>query len=152
MSSDPYKPPEARLSDGRVGEEKLYSPGQVAGAAFLGGPLAGCWLMAANYSEFGNEGARRQTLIWGVLGTLAVLGLSLVLPARFPNSVLPVAYALVLRQAAVGLQGTQFEQHLAAGGQKHSWWRVVGISLVCLVVVLAMSIPFVFLLPSTPTP
>jgi hypothetical protein len=153
MNSDAYKPPDARLIEARPGVGKLYSPGQVSGAAFLGGPLAGCWLMATNYSEFGNQGARRQTLIWGVLGTLVAIGLSLVLPARFPNAVLPAVYAIALRQVANRLQGPKFEEHLAAGGEKHSSWRVVGITLVCLVVFLVMCVPFLFLLPdAAPTP
>jgi hypothetical protein len=148
MNSDAYKPPEARLTDRRSGDGKLYSSGQVGGAAFLGGPLAGCWLMAANYSEFGNDSARWQMLIWGVLGTLAVLGVSFLLPTRLPNALLPAVYAYTLSELADRLQGTQFDQHLAAGGRKHSSWRVVGVSVVCLVVVVAMSIPFVvFLLP-----
>jgi hypothetical protein len=145
MSSDAYKPPDAPLTEARPGLGKVYSPGQVAGATFLGSPLAGCWLLAQNYAVFGNERARKLALGWGVLGAFAVLAASLALPQRFPNVVVPAAYTVGLHQVARGLQGAQVEEHLAAGGQKHSSWRVVGIGLVCAFLFVAGAIPLVLL-------
>ena len=55
MNHNPYTPPSARVADaaetvGRAGSTaRLYTPGQIALAAFLGSPLAAAWFAAANF-------------------------------------------------------------------------------------------------------
>jgi hypothetical protein len=145
MTSDAYKPPNAELVEPRLGAAKLYSPRQVAGAAFLGSPLAGCWLLAQNYAVLGIERARKPLLVWGVLGSLAILGVSLALPERFLSVVLPVGYTIAFLQIARALQGPEFEEHVRAGGQKHVW-RVVGIGILCAVLFIGAAVPVVLLM------
>ncbi len=151
-SPDVYKPPRADLTERGSGPGKLYSPGQVALAAFLGTPMAGCWLLAQNFTVLGNPGAQRRALIGGVLGTLALIGVALLLPASVPNSVLPIAYTFGLRELAKSLQGAAFAAHLAAGRQKQSSWRAAGIGLLGFAVILGAVAVSVFLLPDDAIP
>ena len=152
MSSDAYAPPEARLTDARSAPEKVYSLNQMAVATFLGSPLAGCWLMRKNYGVFRDERGGRQALLWGVLSSLAIIGLSIVLPDKVPNSGLPVLYTLAFRYIASGLQGPRLEDEQAAGPRKHSWWRVIGISVVCAFLFVAAATPIVLLIKGVPPP
>ena len=152
-SSDVYKPPRADLTEpGSTAAAKLYAPGQVALAAFLGTPMAGCWLLAQNFKVLGKPGSHQRALIGGVLGTLALIGVALLLPARVPNSVLPIAYTFGLRELAKSLQGAAFAAHIAAGRQKQSSWRAAGIGLLGFAVILSAVAAWVFVLPDKALP
>ena len=127
---------------------RLYSPQQVAGAAFLGTPIAAAWLFARNFSALGDERASRRALVWGVVGTVAIVVLGSILPARFPAPVLPIAYTMALRELAKLVHGAAFAAHVAAGGQRQSNWRVLGIGLAGLVAVLPFAVGLAFVLPT----
>jgi len=126
---------------------KLYSPGQIALAAFLGSPLAGCWFWSRNYLRLGQSSSSTQCLIWGAVGTVALLAISFFLPERFPDQAIPIGYTFGLLQAAKHTHGSIVAQHLSAGGRLGSWWAVVGISLLFLVIVLAILFGVILLLP-----
>jgi hypothetical protein len=130
-----------------VSPSKAYSPGQIAGAAFVGSPLAGCVLLASNYRLFGLPDERNNALVWGCVGTVAAFAITFVLPESFPSVVMPFAYVAALYQIATYTQGSLFEAHMASGGAKHSNWRVfaiaslcsIGVSIVILIAVIVFS-------------
>jgi hypothetical protein len=140
-----YQPPRSEIpqSAPTASSGKLYSPGQVAAAAFLGAPIGAVILMAANYRLLGRARSRRIALIAGIGGTAALLLVSFFLPEKFPNSALPIAYTIALRTIADRLQGPAYAAHLAAGGARQSHWRVVGIALACLSGLLVLMIAVV---------
>ena len=129
---------------------KLYSPGQIALAAFLGSPLAACWFWSRNYRQLNQPRSANQCLVWGIAGTAVLLTVSFFLPEHFPNSAIPIGYTVGLRQAAQQTHGGTVTQHIAAGGHLGSWWAVVGISLGCLLLVIAVIFGVVLLLPDAP--
>jgi hypothetical protein len=143
---NPYVAPTAVLAtpyDAIVDLPRLHSPHQVMGASWLGTPIAGCWLLAANYRALHQPQTAQTTLLVGALVTSALLGLAFVLPDWFPNSVLPIAYSVAMLRVAKRLQGETFDHHLASGGPKHSAWRafLVGVtSLLALVTLVSISI------------
>lgn len=126
---------------------KLYSPGQIALSAFLGSPLAACWFWSRNFQRLGRVSSSTQCLIWGAIGTAALLTLSFFLPERFPNSAIPMGYTFGLLQAAKQTHGAIVAQHLSAGGRLGSWWAVVGVSLLFLAAILAALVGVILLLP-----
>lgn len=140
--SEIYRAPKADLSadgDGlAAGGGKLFSVRQIAVATFLGTPLAGALLMAENYRALAQPQKRKHALIGGVAAAVGVVVLALILPDRFPNSVLAVAYVLGTRAAADRAQGAEIAAHVAGGGAHQSNWRVVGIGLACLAGFLAV--------------
>jgi hypothetical protein len=123
----------------------LYSPGQVSLATFLGSPIAGAWLLAANYAVLGERDARRRTLMYGAIGSVVVLALAFVLPEHFPNFILPAAYTVTLREFANRSQGKAFNAHLQNGGRKQSTWRAAGIGLAWLAAVLSVVVVVVLI-------
>ena len=151
MEQNPYAPPKAPVSDlaTRDGapvaaEGPLYSPNQVGVAAFLASAFAGAWLMAADYRATGQPIKARNALWIGALTTLATIGLGFVLPDKFPNSVLPLAVAFGMRAVAEKEFNAILKDHDAAGGALHSWWRVVGISVLIIVALFAIAMLGVF--------
>ncbi len=148
MDSDPYKPPDSSLTEQGETREKIYSPGQVALAAFLGSPIAGCWLMAKNYAVFGNHQAQRRTIVWGVLGTIALFGLAPLVPDAVPRPVVPLAITFASYQSARVLQLPVYELYLERGHLKHSSLRVAGIGIAWLVLILIVLMAVILLMPS----
>jgi hypothetical protein len=128
---NPYAPPAA--DSNAIASVKLYSPGQVAWASFLGTPVAGCVLLAINFQRFGQITAANLALVTGFIGTIVVFAIAFVLPDNFPNLVLPLAYTFGMYQGAKQWQGETYQHRLANGDRKASGWAATGISIVCLI-------------------
>ncbi len=144
---DIYSPPNAAVATKDHPISGLYSPVQTGVAAFIGGPLAGCWLLATNFAMLSKPAARTRTIIVGVVVTVLVFALSLYLPEDFPNLIIPFVYTVVFHQVAKQLQGDEFSQFVEEGGQRFSHWRVVGISFLAIVVFLAAGFGIVLVVP-----
>jgi hypothetical protein len=144
MERNPYAPPKAKLTEGEGDgsplpgfpvESRPFTPRQHFVASFLGAPIAAAWLAAHNYRALARPQDARQVVIWGIVATLVVFGIALVLPEDFPNAVLPLAYCVAVLTLAKQRFGDLVDAHSAAGGGTASWWRVVGIGLLSLIVV-----------------
>lgn len=118
---------------------KLFTMAGVGWAAFLGSPLAGGILLAANARRLGNRAlAQRQ-----ILATALVTLVSIVLYAavNVPEAT-EVQHALVHAVVIAGLagtivyarhaQGAAVAAHRAGGGALQSNWRAAGIGLLTL--------------------
>jgi hypothetical protein len=116
----------------------IYSPYQIYFASFVGGPLAGAWYLAQNYRAIANIPAARRSLVVGCLAVLAMLPLLFVLPKKFPNLVIPIAYSAAFyffaqqRFVVDSARGIRF-----GSGWRH-WTNVVGVSVFLLVLTLAL--------------
>ena len=117
---------------------RLYTVGQITFATFGASPLAGSLLLVSNYRVLQKPSAAWHSLIWGLVSTIILFGIAFILPERFPNMVLPVAYSIGMRQLVSYLQGDAIAKHIARGGKKGSWWATVGLSLGVLVVIVAV--------------
>lgn len=139
MERNPYAPPKANVSDHDVAGSsvvrELYTPSQHAVAAFIGSPIAAAVLAAFNYRALGRSRDANQVVVWGIVATFVVFGVALVLPDEFPNAVLPLAYTVAIRSLAQMQFGAVVDAHRAGGGRIGSWWRVVGIGFLSLIVI-----------------
>jgi hypothetical protein len=77
--------------------ERLWSPRQIAVAAFLGSPLAAGWFLSRNYAALADESRSRRALWMGLVATALVVAIGFFLPRDFPKSVLPAAYAAAIQ-------------------------------------------------------
>lgn len=129
---NPYSPPESQDTAPPQADVKLFTPGQVAVAAFVGSPIAAGILLTVNERRLQREGAATLAMVGSVIATVAVFALSWVLPESFPGMVIPAAYTLTYRAIAK----TRLER-VAAGHGRASNWAVAGISVGMLLVVCA---------------
>jgi hypothetical protein len=109
-------------------------------ATFLGSVFAGAWLAASNFTSIGQPVKARHTRWWGVVGTVVTVVVALILPDRFPNVVFPIATIFLVRALALRHFEVVLREHFAGGGAQRSWWRVTGIGLLCLVVLMVVAI------------
>lgn len=142
---NPYTPP-AHESAGQS-RNKLYSPGHIAWATFLGAPIAGCVLLALNYRRFGKSTSANLALVTGFIGTGLLLVIAFFLPDNFPNSILPAAYTFGMYQCVKSLQGKAYEHHVANGGIKASAWAATGIGILSLLCIFAALVAVILVAP-----
>ncbi len=144
-----YAPPSADLVTPSRFAGRLYSPRQVGIATFLGSPMAGCWLLGANFAATDEHERRRNALLAGVAATITLLLVSFMLPENFPSIVLPIASTFVLQDRAKRLQGDRFDEHIARGGGQHSGWRVALVSLLSVAGLVAGAVGLAMLFPES---
>lgn len=152
MENNPYAPPKARVDeaapvDGEVvaASTPLYTVHQITVAAFLGSAVAAGWLAASNLKAVGQPIKARRWLWISIAVTIVILGVSMVLPDRFPSIVIPLAIAFGARAAATTEFGWILRDHERAGGDIRSWWKVVGISLLVCAILVAIMVTVLFL-------
>jgi hypothetical protein len=136
------------MSDHTASSVRIYSPGQVGLACFLGSPLAACCLMALTYGALHDAKKAKRALAYGVAGTVAVIALAFMLPESIPGSALPIGYTIGVFQVTKQLQGPAVEAHRTQGGKLGSWGFVVGIGFLGLALVFGVIAGISFLLPS----
>jgi hypothetical protein len=114
--------------------DRLYSPGDVALATFLGAPAAGGVVLALNYRKWGQKPLAAATVAVGLVVT-AILGwLAWIVPSYIPSVVFLAPQVIGGYFVAKWLQGPRFDAHVAAGGPKASTGRAALIGLAFTVV------------------
>jgi hypothetical protein len=116
----------------------LYTVRQIGIASFLGGPAAGAWFISRNYVALSQPEKVRRVLVLGGVVTAALVPLALLLPESTPHSLLPLAYTAAFYYYAEHLFGSAIKLHLAAGGARGSWWTVVGVALLIVLVLVGL--------------
>lgn len=116
---------------------KLHSPGDAVLATFLGGPFAGCIVLAINYFKLRRALAGWQAILLGLIGTILLVGIGLKLPAHSPSFLGGVIGLVAMIILANALQGSIYKNHLREGGEKASGWIAAGIGVGSILVVFA---------------
>lgn len=140
MTDHPYAAPSAELIESEQPSGRIYSPMQVVGGAFVGGPVGVVYFLWANFVTLRNHAAAIRTLWLGALGVALMFVLAIVLPEGVSNIPFSIAYLLVARIVAGKFQLSK--QTIATSSQLvfHSNWRVFFLGLLCLLGSLAILI------------
>lgn len=104
-------------------------------------------MIRSNFLAVREEQRARQALELGVAATLLLLGIALVLPERFPNSVLPAIYTFGTLAIAKALDQDRVKTHGEPAVAYGSNWRVAAIGFVCLLIVFVALLAFLLVLP-----
>jgi hypothetical protein len=147
MDHNPYAPPAAAVTD-IVNTRAVFSPRQILVAAFLGSPIAATWLIHRNFMTLGDASRGLRALWLGTAVSVAVLAVAFYLPQRIPDVLLPLIYSVALYQYALHRFGAAYRQHLTAGGRTGSWWSVLGVSLLAVLILVGILFALVFAAPS----
>ena len=126
--------------------KKLYSPGQVSAASFFGGPLAAIFTLYKNFVTLGNINKAKNTLVVGSLLTFLSLFIIPFLPEDFPNIAISVEYTASAASVATQYQMKKIDIAESDIYSFQSNWKVLGLSLVsiilflCLVIAIGLSL------------
>lgn len=129
-------------------DRKIYNENMVRVSTLLAGPFAAAYLMAENYKTLGQEKLARQTLIYGSVATVFIFGTLMLLPEKVldkvPQFLLPIIFSVIAQFLMRKYQTSEVETYLTEGGQKHSNWKVAGVSLLVLGAELAAVLVLIF--------
>lgn len=119
---------------------RAFTVGQITVATLIGTPLAGCLLLALNAEALGRPERRDPIIGWGLLVTIAAMGIAFALPEGIPNLLLPALYTLGTFQTARRLQGRAIAVCRAETGGRRSHLVMLALAIACHVVVAATCI------------
>jgi hypothetical protein len=123
---------------------RLYSPGSVTLAGFLGGTIAASVVMAINFARLSRHPAIWQALAIGLATQASLIAIAMVLPADVPASLFTGVTTLLSWGAAKAWIADDYAAHLDRGGRKASAWGAAGIALLCAVGLFVVMISVVF--------
>lgn len=127
---------------------KIYKDRAVWFGTFLGGPLAGGYIIAENFKAFNQPDKAKKTWIYTIIATIIILGGIISIPdsVKIPNQIIPLIYTGIAYYLVQHFQGANITAHINAGGQLHSWWRTLSVGLVGLAIILIAVFSIVFLI------
>ena len=127
-------------------EKGLFTERAISTSTFLGGPLAGTFLIAHNFTALEKKAEARFTWIVGVVGTIVIIPLLVLIPDRLlPNSIarmLEILWVIPAYLVVRRFQKDAIERHLSSGGKKGSAMKAatVGIASMLIILLYAFSI------------
>jgi len=119
-------------------EIKMSSSKQVYVATVLGGPFAGGWLLFQNLISNDDKKKANLVLIGTLLIFFALLFVSYQLPTGASSIALPLLVAILYMVIYKLTFDHHFLKHIKNNGLITSWWSVLGVSLISLVISLIL--------------
>jgi hypothetical protein len=118
---------------------KLYSSKAISGATFLGGPLAGGYLIGENFKVLNKPDEGRKSLIIGIITTLVLFGGMFMLPEKMidkiPRQLIPLIYTGIIWGIVEWTQGDILKVHKENGNSFFSGWKAAGIGFISLIII-----------------
>lgn len=113
-------------------KSKVYSEQSIAAGAFIGGPLAGAYLLGYNFKVFGEQ--RKFIVTWVISSVYLILLLISIFTLPFlekiPNFYFTAVLTGAFYVAAQFYQAENIKTHLSEEGELHSWLRAIGVSTI----------------------
>ena len=130
---------------------RLYSTGQVQGAAFFGLSIAGGWLLALNFARTQNPKAALNAMLAAVVVLAPLAALMLFLPSDFPGLevILPFLTAILFQVGYHIFFAAKYSDHVDSGASKASFWKAAGVTLAAFPVIVILIAVFAVFIPVT---
>lgn len=133
--------------DNQIPAGTIYKDRAMWVGTFLGGPLVTGYLVAKNYKVFGENDKARKTWIVAVIATILIFGIAIYAPyvERMPNTLFVLIYTGIAYLLVRIYQGDKIDAHIRVGGKTHSWYRVIGVSILGLLITIIPLVVFAYL-------
>jgi hypothetical protein len=129
-----------------IPEGTIYKDRAMWVGAAIGGPLVTGYLAASNYKVFGEKDKVWKTWLVAVAATVLIFSIALYAPFadRIPNGLFGLITAGMAYLIVRIWQGAKIDAHVRAGGRVFSWYRVIGISIVGLILTAISFLTFAY--------
>ncbi|WP_068469875.1 hypothetical protein [Candidatus Protochlamydia phocaeensis] len=125
--------------------QHFWDHSQIFLAAYLAGPIGGCYFLGRNYMQSGQPAYARLCYAAGLLGLMGILTILAFIPTyaleHIPKSIIPISYSAIIAGFAYGYQKNLIEEQVKEGNKRFSYWWCLLIILSLLIV----QIPLIFL-------
>lgn len=113
---------------------------------FLGGPLVAGYLLSENFKTFNQTDKVKPTWIITIITTILIFILAFLIPENIniPNQLFPIAYSVIAYGLYKKYQEKDFDTFIKHGGLTHNWWKVIGISLISLLITVLSLFAIIF--------
>jgi hypothetical protein len=137
--------PEVNL-DHVIPEEKIYKSQAIGVGTFLGGPLVAGYLFSENFKSLGQPEKVKSTWIIAIISTIVIFGGAFLIPenSKIPNQLIPIVYSAIALGLFKKFQEKNATEHINSGGLVYSWWRVIGVAVIGLIITTAAIFAFVY--------
>lgn len=116
--------------------EKIYKDRAISIGTFLGGPLVAGYLIAENFKVFKDNEKAKTTWIIAIFTTIVLFGGLSFIPEniKIPNQIIPIIYTVIASSLAKRFQEQKSKEHIENGGKYYSWWRIIVIGIIGLLI------------------
>jgi hypothetical protein len=123
-------------SDTQFPTDSVYTDRSVWVGSYLGGPLVAGYIIAHNFKAFNEPSNAKKTWIITIIITLLIFGGLFLTPQaeKIPGVIIPLTYTVIAYFLIRYYQGKKIEDHINAGGPTYGWLRVVGVSIIGLMI------------------
>jgi hypothetical protein len=132
--------------DNPVPNGKLFKDRAFWVGTFLGGPLVAGYLFSENFKVLGESEKVKPTWIITIVATIFIFGGIFLIPdnINIPNQIIPIAYTAIAFGLFKKYQKEKTDIHINKGGLIHSWWKVIGVSVISLLITLLPVFAYVY--------
>jgi len=130
---------EQQLLNLQIPKEKIYKDKALWVGTFIGGPLVAGYFIAENFKAFNDTQKANRTWMIAILATIIIMGGALLIPddTKIPAQMIPIVYTSIAYGIGLHFQKKLMDAHTQAGGVVFGWGRILGISVIGLIVTLA---------------
>ncbi|MDB5205586.1 MAG: hypothetical protein JWR72_661 [Flavisolibacter sp.] len=117
---------------------KLYNERSILIGTFIGGPLAGGYLIAQNFKALNDPAKAVKTWIVTILVLLLTMATAFV-PAldKLPTFFYSFIFCMIAHFMAKKFQGSNIQLHQVSGGQLYNTWRAVAAGVIFMLLMVA---------------
>ncbi len=127
------------ILDERLPPKPIFKEGAIVGASFLGGPMAGAYMMAHNFRAFDEPNKAKMAMVYAGLITFILVVAAVFLPDDYNTvfRIFPIVCTVIISRIVHSYQGGKIERHIKQRGRTFPWWWAVVIALISVVIVVA---------------
>ena len=132
-------------------EKKVYSWLAILVSSVIGGPLGGVYMLSENFKVMGKKDFAKKALIIGIVSIAAISVALMLTPEniieKIPNYLLTFVVAGILVSLAKKYQEKGIKDILSSGGKKHSGWKIAGVTVISMLIMLAFVLVISAIMP-----
>ncbi|WP_127846551.1 hypothetical protein [Psychroflexus aestuariivivens] len=122
--------------ENRIPRRKIFKDKTFWVGTFLGGPLVAGYLLSENFKTLGQPEKVKPTWIITIIATIVIFSGIFLIPENInlPNQIIPIAYSIIAYGLFKKYQEEKSNEYINSGGLIHSWWRVIAIAIIGLMI------------------
>ncbi len=127
---------------------KLFSTKHIGFGTYLGGPLAGAYMIGQNFKKLNKTKESKYSIYVGILFTIVLFIAIFLIPEniidKIPNVLFPAIYTVISYLIARHFFGNLIEKNDNNKNQFHSWWRAAGVGFISFLILIAVLFAFIY--------
>lgn len=135
--TNPYETPKSSISPKNTANGdviRLYSPTQAGIAAFLGGPLAGAYVIRKNFLALDDADNAKNFGRAGLILTVLLVLIIPFLPEKMPNAAIGIVWVVLTTQVLKKFHPSKEQIESSPEYDFRSNWTVVGAAIVSMLI------------------